>query len=60
MLQALGGGSALYDYAVNGEYSTITPVAFPVIAIVIGILGFVAASKRIWWLVGIVSNAYFV
>ncbi len=53
------GGFGLFSYAVSGEYSNILNVAAPILAIVIGIFGIVAASKRNLWLVGIVSYSEF-
>ena len=53
------GGFGLFSYAVSGDYSNILNVAAPILAIVIGIFGIVAASKRNLWLVGIVSYSEF-
>lgn len=54
----MSGCFGLAGYAVSGEYSNILNLAAPILAIVIGIFGIVAASKRNLWLVGIVSNAF--
>lgn len=53
-MQAIGC-FGIYGYAISGKSSNIIIVA-PLLAIVMGIFGIVATSKRNLWQIGLVSN----